>query len=171
MRRWLLIGLLALTASHSAASQSRDLAIALSRTVADGRPALAMTVTNLSAREICLSAELMGNPGTGAIAPIGMRDLRGRPIRLSPDLGGTPPIPIPGVVRVAPGAQARATYYIDWRFAWPRGMNAPLPRGLSAQVSVHYGHCEGPRCDTGYCDEAISLRSTSGWQRIVSMSD
>lgn len=166
MRRWLLLGLLALTASNPAWSQSRDLAISLTRTVTNGRPALAMTVTNLSAREICLSAELMGNPGTGEIAPIGMRDIRGRTIRLSPDGGGTPPIPIPGVVRVAPGAQARAYYYIDWRFAWPGGMHAPLPRGLSAQVSVQYGHCEGHHCDTGYCDEVIRLRSTSNWQRI-----
>jgi hypothetical protein len=167
MRRSFLLGLLALTAATPAASQSRDLAIALSRTVADGRPALAMTVRNVSAREICLNAELMGNPYTGEIAPIGMRDPRGRPIPLSPDLGGTPPIPIPGVVRIAPGAQARAFYYIGRRFAWPRGSNTPLPRGLSARVSIHYGHCgDDPRCDTGYCDEAISLRSTSGWQPI-----
>ena len=155
-----------LAAANPAPGRSRDLAISLSRTVADGRPALAMTVTNVSAREICLAAELMGSPYTGEIAPIGMRDARGRPIRLSPDRGGTPPIPLPGVVRVAPGAQARAYYYIDWRFAWRGGLKAPLPRGLSAQVSIHYGHCEGPDCDTGYCDEVTSLRATSSWQLI-----
>lgn len=166
MRKRLLLGLLAVTAANPASGQSRDLSISLSRTVADGRPALAMTVTNRSAREICLSAELMGNPGTGEIAPIGMRDGNGRPIRLSPDLGGTPPIPIPGAVRVAAGGQTRAYYYIDWRFAWPRGMHAPLPRGLSARVSIRYGHCADPRCDKGYCDDVLTLRATSRWQRI-----
>jgi hypothetical protein len=166
MRRWLLCGCLALAAASPALGQSRDLAISLSRTVADGRPALAMTVTNVSAREICLAAELMGSPYTGEIAPIGMRDARGRPIRPSPDRGGYIPIPIPGVVRIAPGAQARASYYLDWRFAWRGGLKAPLPHGLSAQVSIRYGHCEGPRCDTGYCDEAIRLRATSSWQPI-----
>lgn len=166
MRRWFLLGLLALTGSNPAWSQSGDLAIVLGRAVADGRPALAMTVTNRSANEICISAELMGNPATGEIAPIGMRDQRGAAVRLSPDLGGTPLIPIPGVVRIAPGEQARAYYYIDWRFAWPAGVHAPLPPHLNAQVSVRYGHCEGHRCDTGYCDEAISLTATSGWQRI-----
>jgi len=159
-------GLLILSVSSPAASQSGDLAIALSRSVAEGRPALAMTVTNRSAREVCLTAELMGNPATGEIAPIGMRDQRGRPIQLSPDLGGTPLVPIPGVVRIAPGAQARAYYYIDWRFAWPSGMHAPLPRRLSAQVSIRYGHCEGDRCNTGYCDAATDLDATSDWQRI-----
>lgn len=156
MRRRLFPALLCLTVSFPAVARSDDLAISLSRDVAAGRPVLAMTVVNRSERTICLRAELLGNPGTGEIAPIRLRDARGRPIRASRDPEGYIPRPIPGVVRLDPGDVTRAHYYIDWRFDWPGGMGRPLPPAMSAQVTFRYGYCEDTR----------ALRATSTWQPI-----
>jgi hypothetical protein len=156
MKHWHVIGCVCLAASFPTTAQSTELAISLSREVANRRPALAMTITNRSARTICLSAELLGNPDTGEIAPIGLRDFSGRPIRLSPNRGGNIPIPIAGVVRLDPGDTARAHYYIDWRFDWPGSRDRPLPRTLTAQVAFDYG----------YCEDAWSMRAISSWQPI-----
>jgi hypothetical protein len=156
MRYSVLSGLLCLIVSNPAIAHSHDLRISLSRAVAHGRPVLAMKVTNRSTMPICLLSELIRNPDTGEIAPIGMRDFRGQPISLSPELGGYIAGPIPGVIRIAPGEATRARYYIDWRFSWPGGRNGPLPHILSAQVKFHYGSCDNPR--------ALEARST--WQRI-----
>jgi hypothetical protein len=130
-----------------------DLAISLSRDASSGRPALVVTLTNRSQRQICIRADVLRNPNSGDL-DLSMRDATGRAVRYRQNPGFIPP-PLMETVRVDPGGTTHAQAYLDDRFELgPGGM--PFPQGMSAQASIPYG----------YCEETFSLRATSAWQPI-----
>jgi hypothetical protein len=127
-----------------------ELEFSFTRDVSGARPLLIATITNRSANQICIGAEMLHNPGTGEVN-LRFRDARGREVR-GVESGGLPPGPLPGMIRLDPGANTQGRYYLDWRLRLRRE-GAPLPQGLSAQISFPYGHCE----------DIWSLRATSAW--------
>jgi hypothetical protein len=137
----------------SAPRQVDGVAISLTREVSDRRPMLVATITNRSGDAICIRTELMQNPYSEEIG-LRLRDSRRREIRLRLSEGFPTP-PLRGLVRVDPEGQVRARYYLDSRLRLRRE-GAPLPRGMSAQVSYEYNHC----------GDTVPLRATSTWQPI-----
>lgn len=130
-----------------------ELAISLSRDVDDGRPILVVTITNRSATQICLGAEVLRNSETWAL-DVELRDSRRRAIRRRTETGFLLP-PLSGVVSIDPADSESVHYYLDFRFRLPSIRQWPRQR-LSARVSFAYNHC----------GDSAPLRATSAWQPI-----
>lgn len=128
-----------------------ELEISFSRDVSGARPVLVATITNRSANQICIGTEMLQHPDTWAVN-FRFRDSRGRAVGGGPGRG-LPAPSLPGLVRLDPGGSTQGRYYVDWRLRLRRA-GVPVPRGLSAQISLPYGHC----------DDIWSLRATSAWQ-------
>lgn len=157
MRAYLLVTALICAANPSSMAARSvppdELAISLSRDVDDGRPILVVTITNLSARHMCLGAEVLRNPETWAL-DVELRDSRRRAIRRRSETGFLLP-PLSGVVSIDPANSERAHYYLDFRFRLPSIRAWPRQR-LSARVSFAYDHC----------GDSAPRRATSPWQPI-----
>lgn len=127
-----------------------ELDISFSRDISGARPMLVATITNRSSNQICIGAEMLQNPGTWEVN-FRFRDARGRRVGGGPGRG-LPADSLPGMIRLDPGGSTQGRYYVDWRLRLRRA-GAPVPQGLSAQISFPYGHC----------DDIWSLRATSAW--------
>lgn len=142
-------GCMAPSAGHPASAD--DLAISLTRTTLEARPAVVVKITNRSAATTCVRGELLRNPHSYEM-DLRLRDRKGRAFR--PEQPGFLPPPIMDPVRIAPGASVEGQFFLDSRFKF-RG-SRKLTGGLSAQAAFRYD----------LCDASQSRRAVSAWQRI-----
>lgn len=158
------------TSSGSVADRPGELEIAIAggvigdRVTSGSRPGLIVSLTNRTGGPLCIAAEALQNPYTEEV-DLRLRDTYGRPVGTT--LGGYPLPPLPGTVRVDPGATVIGRYTADSRFKRIRD-GEPVPRGWSARVTVRYGDCQlrEAYCEgrIGPCPDSWSRRAVSDWQ-------
>jgi hypothetical protein len=156
MRSILLLSIFTIAACASPAGRANPnvdpLSVRLAYSNVEGHPALLVTMSNRTATEVCIRAELLRNPYTYAM-DLRLRDSRGREVKRE-EPGFLPP-PIMEPVRIAPGASVRGQYYLDARFKLKRSAEQSQT-GMSAQAAFRYDACDGSQ----------SLKIMSSWQRI-----
>lgn len=135
-----------------AAVETGALGVVITRANLEGQSALAVTITNRSANDVCVRAELLQNPYTYEM-DLNLRKANGAVVkRYEP--GFLPP-PNMTPIRIEPGRKVQGQYYVEARFKLKSG-GRELPQGMSAQASFRYDSCDGSQ----------SRKTTSGWQRI-----
>jgi hypothetical protein len=149
-------------------TRPNDMEITLRRGLDDRqKQLLVVRIENRSQYPICLSRDVIENPYSTEIQ-IHYRDARRRDRTYNPD--GYILEPLPGSVRIEPGASVEGRHTLEGGY---RGLREgePFPRDWQAQIGFEYGYCSDryARCDPEWsgpdCLDRYSQRARSSWQR------
>lgn len=134
------------------ALEAENLGIVITRASLEHQSTLAVTITNHSANDVCIRAELLQNPYTYEM-DLNLRKPSGAAVkRYKP--GFLPP-PNMTPVRIEPGRSVQGQYYLDARFKL-KTRGRQFPQGMNAKASFRYDSCDGSQ----------SREAMSDWQRI-----